>query len=343
MEDVEGEARAWVLFTVGEGAHQYGGNPGYDDAPTSLYRYDSFVQNHLRLREGDLVLVRDRWAVLGSAIVESIDRTPSEKTRLSCPFCDATAIKERRTRAPRFRCRRGHVFDEPRSRSVACTAYAASFAGTFVPARDLLPATALKSAENRSSDQLSIRPIDPSRLPIAVREVLGLPTRGRGAYGSAVAGGPPYLFPTADTRALVLRAIRARQGQPGFRTALRERYGDACMITGCSMIEVVEAAHISPYRGASDNHPDNGLLLRADLHTLFDLDLLAIHPESLVVHLHPRVRGLGYGGIDGRALCLLGAERPSQAALRERWVRYLFGLPAHNGEEGVPHADGPAG
>ena len=33
---------------------------------------------------------------------------------------------------------------------------------------------------------------------------------------------------------------------------------------------------LPPYRGTKDNHPDNGLLLRADIHTLFDLDMIGI-------------------------------------------------------------------
>src|SRR5271155_3471993 len=41
---------------------------------------------------------------------------------------------------------------------------------------------------------------------------------------------------------------------------------------------LLEAAHISPYRGLQSNHPQNGLLLRADLHSLFDLGMLAVDP-----------------------------------------------------------------
>ena len=38
----------------------------------------------------------------------------------------------------------------------------------------------------------------------------------------------------------------------------------------------IQAAHIIPYKGSSTNHVQNGILLRADIHTLFDLDLLRI-------------------------------------------------------------------
>jgi hypothetical protein len=311
MDRLPEGSRAWVLLTLGE-ARQYGGNLGYGDDPTGVYRYDSFVPNHLRVHIGDLVVLRDRRRVLGCAVIESIEQAPSEKTRLSCPECDTTGIKERRTLTPRYRCNRGHQFEVPRARSVGCTAYSASFASTFVPARDLLAADVLRMAEIQSSDQLSIRAIDASLIAADARDILGLPALHRRAYTAAVsAEADPvgrasaqsdYELRSLDTRAHVLRAIRARQGQAQFRAVLRDRYGDACMITGCSVIDVVEAAHIAPYRGVADNHPDNGLLLRADLHTLFDLDILAIDPVSLVVHVSPDVRRYGYEEIEGRIL-----------------------------------------
>jgi hypothetical protein len=47
--------------------------------------------------------------------------------------------------------------------------------------------------------------------------------------------------------------------------------------------EVLEAAHILPYQGPLTNHPQNGLLLRTDLHTLFDLGLLAVDTETMTI------------------------------------------------------------
>src|SRR5205823_2979542 len=71
------------------------------------------------------------------------------------------------------------------------------------------------------------------------------------------------------------RRIQAsRQGQFAFRAALIEAYGGRCAMTGCDILEVLEAAHIVPYRGPSTNAVSNGLLLRADIHTLFDLGLI---------------------------------------------------------------------
>jgi HNH endonuclease len=100
---------------------------------------------------------------------------------------------------------------------------------------------------------------------------------------------PGYVPSQGDERERLFRQIRARRGQRAFREKLRARYGDRCAISGCNILDVLEAAHIRPYRGDLDNHVENGLLLRADLHTLFDLDLIGIEPFTLTVHLNPEV------------------------------------------------------
>ena len=51
----------------------------------------------------------------------------------------------------------------------------------------------------------------------------------------------------------------------------------------------MEAAHIIPYCLTQDNNISNGLLLRADLHTLFDFNLITIEPELKIVHFHEKL------------------------------------------------------
>lgn len=130
-----------------------------------------------------------------------------------------------------------------------------------------------------------------------------------------------YTLTDSDNRPLVAAQIRARRGQQQFRDQLRRTYGDRCLVTGCTVLEVLEAAHINPYRGASDNHVQNGLLLRADIHTLFDLNLVGIDPESLAVSVHP---GLGeeYAGLAGRLLAVRAGTTVSPAALRVRYAQF---------------------
>ena len=83
-----------------------------------------------------------------------------------------------------------------------------------------------------------------------------------------------------DARERIKTTITQRRGQRGFRDALIAAYGGKCPITGISTLHILEAAHIFPYLGSSTNVTSNGLLLRADIHTLFDCRLLAVHPRT---------------------------------------------------------------
>jgi hypothetical protein len=105
-----------------------------------------------------------------------------------------------------------------------------------------------------------------------------------------------------DARETVSRQIKARRGQKEFRDNLLAAYGRRCAITGCAVLDVLEAAHIHPYRGNSTNHSANGLLLRADLHTLLDCGLIAVDPDSLRVTVASSIRTSSYGKLEGRPL-----------------------------------------
>lgn len=126
-----------------------------------------------------------------------------------------------------------------------------------------------------------------------------------------------------DQRPLVERLIRQRRGQKKFRDSLRKRYKDRCVVTGCEVLDLLEAAHIKPYRGEDDNHSENGLLLRADIHTLFDLDLLGIEPKELRVELHPAVANDNdYNRLHGRKLDCLSEKAPSRKILNLRYQQF---------------------
>ena len=99
---------------------------------------------------------------------------------------------------------------------------------------------------------------------------------------------------TKDARELTMRAMAVRQGQPRFRQDLIVAYEGKCAISGCDATEALEAAHIVPYRGQHTNLVRNGLLLRADLHTLFDLGLFRVDPQTFEVILAPQLKGSTY-------------------------------------------------
>ncbi len=142
-----------------------------------------------------------------------------------------------------------------------------------------------------------------------------------------VRGPPDYVDfgpgPADDPDEVQAFARRVRRGQPKFRKLLMKVYGSACAMTGTSAEAVLEAAHIEPHAVKGLNAADNGLLLRADIHVLFDLGLLRIHPDTLRVAVDDALLAdPGYAALHGRELRpRLDGRRPSRTALSARWRR----------------------
>ncbi|MGO4449085.1 HNH endonuclease [Phyllobacterium sp. TAF24] len=111
-----------------------------------------------------------------------------------------------------------------------------------------------------------------------------------------------------DGRQKVWTELARRQGQAVFRRDLLEAYEGACAISGTDVSDVLQAAHILPYNGPKTNHVTNGLLLRADIHNLFDLKLITINPETMRVQVSPRLHGTIYWDFDGKSIVL--PEKP---------------------------------
>ena len=131
--------------------------------------------------------------------------------------------------------------------------------------------------------------------------------------------------PPAGAAAKVTRQVRERPGQAKFRRTLKLAYGHRCCISGCSVPEVLEGAHIDRYLDEESHHIQNGLLLRADLHMLFDRHLIAIDPETMSVHVAKGAHGNeGYRLWQGTVVRLPNdpTHHPSQAALRRRWQEW---------------------
>lgn len=73
----------------------------------------------------------------------------------------------------------------------------------------------------------------------------------------------------------------ARDGQSEFRSRVLAAYG-CCALTGCTVEAVLQAAHIIPYVDARSNIVTNGLCLRADIHLLYDRNLITIGGNGIV-------------------------------------------------------------
>jgi len=121
----------------------------------------------------------------------------------------------------------------------------------------------------------------------------------------------------------VLGNILTRRGQQAFRDGLLRAYNGRCAVTGCNAVAVLEAAHIVPHAEEQSYAITNGLLLRADIHTLFDLLLLSVDPETGEVKLAPDLSSC-YASIVGVRLQVPDSpeEMPNPEALKEHYLRW---------------------
>jgi putative restriction endonuclease len=128
-----------------------------------------------------------------------------------------------------------------------------------------------------------------------------------------------------DARLRTMRQIVARRGQGAFRAALLDAYAGRCAVTGCDVPEVLEAAHLRPYRGPGSHDVRNGLLLRADIHTLLDLLLVAFNPATRTLAVSSQLEGTQYEQLSGRSLAepRLLRQRPAAAILEDLWRDFI--------------------
>lgn len=136
--------------------------------------------------------------------------------------------------------------------------------------------------------------------------------------------GRPVVEPDDDQQERLRRlvAVLARPEQAQFRQRLVDRVGPGCQFTGCGVTAAVEAAHLRPVADGGSDRDDNGLLLRRDLHALFDLDLLGVDPKRFIVRVSPELGDTEYQELEG--LPLRGADfaPPGRAGLEYRWRRF---------------------
>lgn len=121
---------------------------------------------------------------------------------------------------------------------------------------------------------------------------------------TATATGVFQPISVTDARTRHFEAIIRRRGHPRFRQALIRAYNGRCAISGCRSLDVLEAALIRPYRGDHTYSISNGILMRSDLHTLFDLGRIGIDTRDMSVLLKEGLKKTSYRVLEGRTLRL---------------------------------------
>ncbi|WP_447780741.1 HNH endonuclease [Stenotrophomonas riyadhensis] len=169
--------------------------------------------------------------------------------------------------------------------------------------------------ERRLARLLELSSLAPTSVSGPTRQILEQEAKAAEASGK--------FSPTdeVDERHRVLAAIIRRRGQPAFRRALLDAYGSRCAVSGCDVVDALEAAHIRPYSGQSSNVVRNGILLRADLHTLFDLYLITVNPDTRLVAIAPSLQISAYGNLHETRLA--DCRMPDQAASNENLTWHM--------------------
>jgi putative restriction endonuclease len=114
-----------------------------------------------------------------------------------------------------------------------------------------------------------------------------------------------------------------RLGQGSFRLIVTDSYDRRCAFTNSPVLHVLEAAHIRPYSLGGTHAPSNGILLRQDLHTLFDRGYMTVAPKNKL-EISSRIKGEFHNGreyykLHGKTMRLPRIENRQPSAEFLRW------------------------
>lgn len=294
---------------------------GYDDNPATHYSWDSTVNNHAKLKVGDVIALWDATELLGLSVIEDIETGPGEKETPYCLECGKADVAPRKKKLPRFVCWNQeckHESDEVGWKRKEITTYRSRHEAGWIDARGTLTAAEVRALCVQRASQNSLRELHWDDFHHALTH-----------------GGVPLPLRVIDTTQKVIAeghgtaTIRVRKGQPAFRKHLLEVFGEVCAFTGPAPVQALEAAHLYSYAANGKHHKGGGLLLRRDLHRLFDLGLIAVHPKTETLHLAGELKAYpDYARLDGATLTV--ALTPDHVKwLAKHWEMHRANAPTH--------------
>ena len=293
MAGEQQQTKAWSLLTK-MSDRSWVSNDGYPDALGSHYAYDSGVANHLRVKVGHIVVLRDTTYVYGVSRVDGLTETQGTKVRHKCPKCGKADLSHRKSGKPtNYLCRADecrHEFDVPSTVNDPVTLYVASYGAEWQALDGAVPAAELELLLDNSK-QNAIRRCDLEGLEKLLDRVsVTVPD----VPMTSVKQTPP----TGGHRTAM---VRVRNGQDKFRQQLLQRYGLVCAVTGPCPAKALEAAHLRAFSTHGTHDVDEGLLLRSDIHRLFDAGLIAVDPVTMAVVVAPAIKTKypNYGALQG--------------------------------------------
>lgn len=319
----------WVFKSVQENERASQTIDSYHDSLTEYYNYDNFVANSQQVQKNDIAIIINKKEILALTKINNILVSNGTKTIRRCLFCSSTTIDKRKNKRPIYRCNRGHEFSNPIEEIKVVKKYKALYSkyisvkANFHDLKQLRPYYINGYNQNMSIQKLSYNALDlfagikENFLNAQVETLLPIEGLINEEYSQ-------YLINENDERKKILKTIKVRRGQQKFRLKLLEMYNNTCLITGCKIVDILEAAHINPYKGEKDNHLSNGLLLRADIHTLFDLNLIAINPQNFEVEVSPKLLTSEYNVFHKIKLDNKASNFVSANALAMKWDQFQY-------------------
>lgn len=303
-------------------------------APFSAYTYETDDRSKKNVAAADLLFLRDQKRLIAVAQVEAVTLERRDHIIPKCPVCGIAKIERRKRRDLPYRCFHGHQFATPAEERTSAVVHTATFAHSCVRVAASIEPAELRPFELTNSRHVKLKAADLMGLSSylvrrdhTIAPVLRDWLRSRTVQlepgdGESASSQPLALV---DEQERPFAAIRMRRGLKAFRDKLISRYGARCMITGCNVLALLEACHVSKYQGPEDNHPANGILLRSDLHTLFDLDLIGLNLD-MEVTIHTGLVGTEYEKFAGTRLLLSGGKAIDMRAVRARWEQFTRAL-----------------
>lgn len=312
--------RAWVFVMKSDAERSWAANRGYDDSAGIYYSYDSNVGNCKQVSKGDLIVVREDDHVAGWGFIEFIEVFPNSQKEISrCPKCNKTNFSRRKTISPANKCASCKFeFEDVDARVTleTVTAYRAFYANTWIEAARPVFRSELEEIIKTRDTFNAIRPLDRDKLPqfldtISGRDVDLVVDIGEKEV-EIILGGH------------VEATVRRRRGQREFRFKLMEKFGEICAFSGEQPPQVLEAAHINSFAQTGEHHLNGGLLLRRDIHSLFDANLISVNPDSWKIQIAPRLQSFEtYKPLDGRNLFVPEGSRPNIELVRSHFDQSL--------------------
>ena len=267
--------RVWIVISKNPDA-TVRADDGYSETIGESYEWVSKLPNGNDISVGDCIVLRDSTHILGFSQIEKISVSNRLRAQNLCPKCGLAQVRMRKTVTPIYMCAGcNSTFDNPSVEMKMLEHKVADYGAGWV-SLDKSESTfeGWKQLSQSPKSQHSLQSGDIARFESFASKFSDLETARFATRTKVIQGGH------------ALRTVKTRIGQGAFRQSLLNQFGFNCAITGPNHPAGLEAAHLYSYSKEAAHHSNGGLLLRRDIHTLFDKGLLAIDVASSSIDVH---------------------------------------------------------